>query len=277
MTETKVASKRKWNRLWHREWNSEWHRSLLNEWQAFWLAVGFLSRVPMPVRIDYSPQLMNQSSLYFPLVGLLLGLSYSLLFLLLETLWSPAVGVGLVLTFHLWLTGAFHEDGLADCADALGGGMTVRDKLKIMKDSRIGTYGTVALVLALGLKAVLLLETPLIPLALLLSPCIARLTPLLLMRYLDYVSDRDRSKSKPVAESFSADRLLVATLFTVLVGLVASLWSGWLLLWATLATAGTAALWGWSLKRQLGGYTGDALGASVVFSELVLLLLLAAG
>ncbi|MDX1755327.1 MAG: adenosylcobinamide-GDP ribazoletransferase [Marinobacter sp.] len=266
MSETKAQSNRQW--LTNRDW-------LNREWQAFWLAVGFLSRIPMLVSVDYSARLMNQSSLYFPLVGLMLGLIYSLLFLALALLWSPAVSVGLVLAFHLWLTGAFHEDGLADCADALGGGMTVRDKLKIMKDSRIGTYGTVALVIALGLKVALLLEIPNIALALLLAPCMARLTPLLLMRYLDYVSDRDRSKSKPVAESFSTDRLLVATLFTILVGLVASFWASWILLWATIATAGTAAVWGGSLKRQLGGYTGDALGASVVLSELVLLLLLA--
>lgn len=254
------------------------HRNdfLTREWQAFWLALGFLSRIPMLVRIDYSPQLMNQSSVYFPLVGLLLGALYAALYLALSLFWSPLVSITLVIIVHLWLTGAFHEDGLADCTDALGGGLTVHDKLRIMKDSRIGTYGTVALVMALGLKAVLLLEVPSTALALLLAPCLARLTPLLLMRYLSYVSDPDKSKSKPVAESFSADRLLAATVFAVAVGLVASLWSGWILLWATVAVAGTALLWGQLLKRQLGGYTGDALGASVVISELVLLLGLAA-
>ncbi|SDX00275.1 adenosylcobinamide-GDP ribazoletransferase [Marinobacter mobilis] len=249
---------------------------LSREWQAFWLALGFLSRIPMLVRIDYSPQLMNQSSLYFPLVGLLLGALYAGLYLVVALFWSPLVSVGLVVAFHLWLTGAFHEDGLADCTDALGGGLTVKDKLRIMKDSRIGTYGTVALVMALGLKASLLLEVPSTALALLLAPCVARLTPLLLMRYLSYVSDPDKSKSKPVAESFSADRLLVATAFTVIVALAASWWSGLILLWATVAVSGTALLWGQLLKRQLGGYTGDALGASVVIAELVLLLGLAA-
>ncbi|GAA3578653.1 adenosylcobinamide-GDP ribazoletransferase [Marinobacter xestospongiae] len=251
--------------------------TLQREWQAFWLAVGFLTRIPMPVRIDYSPQLMNQCSLYFPLVGLLLGALYAGLFLLLGQFWSPVIAIALVLAFHLWLTGCFHEDGLADCADGLGGGYTVEDKLRIMKDSRIGTYGTATLVVALGLKLVLLLGSAHIALALLLAPCLARLTPLLLMRYLDYVSDPDRSKSKPVAETFSADRLLVATLFTLTVALIASAWEGYLVLWALLAIAGTALVWGRLLKRQLGGYTGDALGASVVLSELVWLLLMAAG
>ncbi|SFL99032.1 adenosylcobinamide-GDP ribazoletransferase [Marinobacter zhejiangensis] len=253
------------------------HKNFLNrEWQAFWLALGFLTRIPMLVRIDYSPQLMNESSVYFPLVGLLLGALYSALYLVLMLVWSPAISIGLVIALHLWLTGAFHEDGLADCADALGGGLTVSDKLRIMKDSRIGTYGTVALVMALGLKAALLLDVPSTAFALLLAPCLARLTPLLLMRYLRYVSDPDKSKSKPVAQSFSADRLLAATVFVVTVGLVASLWSGLILLWATVAIAGTAVVWGKLLQGQLGGYTGDALGASVVISELVLLAGLAA-
>lgn len=237
------------------------------EWQAFWLALGFLTRIPMPVKIDYSQTLMNRSSLYFPLVGLLLGGLYAALFAGLATFWSLPVCIGLVLAFHLWITGAFHEDGLADSMDALGGGYTAARRLEIMKDSRIGTYGAVALVVALGLKAVLLMDAEPVWLALLVTPAIGRLTPLLLMGFLPYVTDPDTSKSKPVAEAFSGQRLLLATLFTVVVALLFSVW-----LPALLAVGVVALLWGASLKRQLGGYTGDALGASVVFTELVFLL-----
>ena len=237
------------------------------EWQAFWLALGFLTRIPMPVKIDYSQTLMNRSSLYFPLVGLLLGGLYAALFAGLAAFWSLPVCIGLVLAFHLWITGAFHEDGLADSMDALGGGYTVARRLEIMKDSRIGTYGAVALVVALGLKAVLLMDAEPVWLALLVTPAIGRLTPLLLMGFLPYVTDPDTSKSKPVAEAFSGQRLLLATLFTVVVALLFSVW-----LPALLAVGVVALLWGASLKRQLGGYTGDALGASVVFTELVFLL-----
>jgi adenosylcobinamide-GDP ribazoletransferase len=236
------------------------------EWQAFWLAVGFLTRIPMPVKIDYSQALMNRSSLYFPLVGLLLGGLYAALFTGLAAFWSLPVCIGLVLAFHLWITGAFHEDGLADSMDALGGGYTVARRLEIMKDSRIGTYGAVALFVALGLKVVLLMDAEPVWLALLVTPAIGRLTPLLLMRFLPYVTDPDTSKSKPVAEAFSGQRLLLATLFTVVVALLFSVW-----LPALLAVGVVALLWGASLKRQLGGYTGDALGASVVFTELVFL------
>ena len=244
------------------------------EWQAFWLAVGFLTRIPMLVSIDYSQKLMNQCSVYFPLVGLLLGALYVGLFALLGLFCSPLVSVLLVLCFHLFITGAFHEDGLADSVDAFGGGYTVEKRLEIMKDSRIGTYGTIALVLALALKVALLVESHHIMLALLLAPAISRQTPLLLMSFLNYVTDPDTSKSKPVAEGFSHRRLWYSSGFTLLVALVFSAWLPGLWLLAPVAVVGTALLWGWYLKRQLGGYTGDALGASVVFCELVLLLLI---
>jgi len=244
------------------------------EWQAFWLAVGFLTRIPMLVSIDYSQKLMNQCSVYFPLVGLLLGALYVGLFALLGLFCSPLVSVLLVLCFHLFITGAFHEDGLADSVDAFGGGYTVEKRLEIMKDSCIGTYGTVALVLALALKVALLVESHHIMLALLLAPAISRQTPLLLMSFLNYVTDPDKSKSKPVAEGFSRRRLGYSSGFTLLVTLVFSAWLPGLWLLAPVVVVGTALLWGWYLKRQLGGYTGDALGASVVFCELLLLLLI---
>src|SRR5690606_20654554 len=184
--------------------------TLSNEWQAFWLALGFLTRLPMLARIDYSQQLMNQSNLYFPLVGLILGGLYVALYSALSLFWSPWICVLLVLCFHLWVTGAFHEDGLADSMDALGGGYSVERRLEIMKDSRIGTYGTVALVLALVLKAALLTEAEPIWLALLLTPVVARTPALLLMTSLRSVTDPDQSKSKPVAAGLSRPRAAIA-------------------------------------------------------------------
>ncbi|SFR62596.1 cobalamin-5'-phosphate synthase [Marinobacter daqiaonensis] len=244
------------------------------EWQAFWLALGFLTRLPMMVKIDYSQKLMNQSSLYFPLVGLLLGALYATTYTGLTLVFPPLTGILLVMALHLWTTGAFHEDGLADSVDALGGGYTVERRLEIMKDSRIGTYGTAALVMSLALKAALLLDSSLIWLALLVAPAVSRLTPLLLMGGMRYVTDTSTSKSRPVADGFSRRRLALACAFTLTLTLVFSLWHVNLLLWSVIATMGVALLWGRYLHTQLGGYTGDALGASVVLSELVLLLLL---
>ena len=167
--------------------------SFKREWQAFWLAVGFLTRIPMLARIDYSQRLMNQSSLYFPLVGLMLGVIYLCVYSLLSLAFSPLISIILMVIVHLFLTGAFHEDGLADSVDALGGGYTVEKRLAIMKDSRIGTYGTVTLVMALLLKVALLVEADHLWLALLAAPAVARLTPLLLMATcLLYTSPRPR-------------------------------------------------------------------------------------
>ncbi|MED5430986.1 MAG: adenosylcobinamide-GDP ribazoletransferase [Pseudomonadota bacterium] len=245
---------------------------LRREWQAFWLAMGFLTRIPVPVTVDYSQRLMNQCSVYFPLVGLLLGGLYAGLYTLLAGFWSPLVCVLLVLGFHLWITGAFHEDGMADCADGLGGAYTVARRLEIMKDSRIGTYGAAALGLTLALKVALLTDTQLVWLALLLTPAISRLTPLCLMRALVYVSDPDTSKSKPVAEGFSGQRLGVAVAGVAALALVAGV-----ALEALVAVVSVVLVWGVMLRRSLGGYTGDALGASVILSELVFLLMLAQG
>ncbi|EON91237.1 cobalamin 5'-phosphate synthase [Marinobacter lipolyticus SM19] len=242
------------------------------EWQAFWLAIGFLTRIPMLIQIDYSQRLMNQSSLYFPLVGLLLGTCYAGTYTLLTFAFSSLISILLVIILHLWLTGAFHEDGLADSVDALGGGYTIEKRLEIMKDSRIGTYGTVALVTALTLKVALLTEARPVWLALLAAPMVARLTPLLIMGYLPYVTDPDKSKSKPVADGFSRTRLAIAAAFTIVASLVLTLYQPWILVWGLCATLGVALAWGRYLRSQLGGYTGDSLGASVVFSELVLLL-----
>ncbi len=244
--------------------------NLQREWQAFWLALGFLTRIPMLVKVDYSPQLMNQCSVYFPLVGLLLGGLYAGFYSVLELWWPPLVCVLLVLAFHLWVTGAFHEDGMADSADGLGGGYTVARRLEIMKDSRIGTYGAAALIMVLLLKVALLTELPSVWLGLLLAPAVSRLTPLCLMRWLPYVTDPDASKSKPVAEGFSRDRLLAAVTGIVILALVFQV-----VIAALVAVVLVFLVWGAMLKKSLGGYTGDALGASVVLSELLFLLLLA--
>ena len=200
-------------------------------------------------------------------LGTVTALGY-LLFVLLGGFWNTGISVALVLAFHLWITGAFHEDGLADSVDALGGGYTVARRLEIMKDSRIGTYGTVALIMALGLKGLLLAEAKTVWLALLLSPVVSRLTPLWLMRFLPYVTDPNTSKSKPVAEGFSTQRLCVATALTVVVAALAGA-----VIPALLSVVVVALLWGGYLWRHLRGYTGDTLGASVVLCELVFLLL----
>lgn len=249
---------------------------LQREWQAFWLCLGFISRIPVPVRIDYSQQLMNQSSVYFPVAGLVLGCIYALVYQVLAVFLPLVVSLIGVVILHLWLTGAFHEDGLADSLDALGGGLTPEKRLEIMKDSRIGTYGTVALVSALGLKVALLASTEPVWAVLLLTPALSRLVPLFLMAFMPYVTLTRDSKTKPVADTFSPQRLGAATLFCLLLAGLGSFCIPFLMAAFVVATASVGMLWGMQIDRLLGGYTGDALGASVVLTELVLLTALTA-
>jgi len=169
------------------------------QWELFSLAMGFFSRLPMPKNTPYSEERMNRSGRYFSTVGLLLGLLCGGVFLLLDVLLPSAIAIFLMMSFSLMLTGAFHEDGLTDMADGIGGGMTLERRLTIMKDSRIGTYGASALIMALLGKWALLNE--LVSMAglfilIVTGYTFSRAIAASLIYDMPYVSDLDTSKSK---------------------------------------------------------------------------------
>lgn len=237
--------------------------------ELFWLALGFFSRLPIPSQTPYSEQRMNQAGRYFALVGLVLGCICALVFSLFETVFSADIAVFLMMCFSLMLTGAFHEDGLTDMADGIGGGMTVEKRLAIMKDSRIGTYGASALVMALLGKFLFLSElaglTHLAG-ALIAAYVLSRGVAASLIYDMPYVSDSDTSKSKPLANKQSQREL------AVLVGtsLLPVLWlDTGLMAILILAAVGFRALFRRWLNRRLGGFTGDCLGAAQQLMELL--------
>lgn len=183
--------------------------------ELFLLAVSFFSRIPVPVSLPYSSERMNQAGRYFALVGLLLGAICALVYSLATQLFSTNISVFLTMVLSLLLTGAFHEDGLADMADGVGGGMTAERRLEIMKDSRIGTYGSSALIMVLLGKYLLLTEladlTSLVPVWLL-AYTLSRAVAASLIRNTPYVSDTDSSKSKPLAQQLSGTDVAVLSL-----------------------------------------------------------------
>ncbi|MEG0054118.1 MAG: adenosylcobinamide-GDP ribazoletransferase, partial [Comamonas sp.] len=131
----------------------------------FLLALQFFSRIPVTGRlaawVGWSPQMQRASAAHLPGVGWLVGLWAALLlglvsWLLPDTSWTPLLAAIISTAGTLWLTGGFHEDGLADVADGLGGFVPPERALEIMKDSRIGAYGVMALVMALLTKVVLI-------------------------------------------------------------------------------------------------------------------------
>lgn len=230
-------------------------------------AVGFFTRLPVPGWVGHSAAALSQCARYFPAVGLLVGGIGALVYWLALHLWPQPVAVLLSMAATLYATGAFHEDGLSDTADGLGGGWDKARILAIMKDSRVGSYGVVALVLALLGKFALLsgIDAALVPAALLAGHAVSRLCATLILATLDYARDDESSKARPATARPSAASLLVAACFALLplafLPLLNAL-AGVVL--AALATAWLAV----KFRRWLGGYTGDCLGAVQQVAEL---------
>lgn len=250
------------------------------------VAVQFLTRIPVPSFKHYDPQWLHQSSRHFPAVGLLVGLLCAGVFWLGSLLFTPLVAAVLSTAFGIKLTGAFHEDGLADSCDGLGGGLTRERTLTIMKDSRLGTYGVLGLVSALLLKISLLASMPIsmAVIALILGHTASRLLCISLLSLLPYGGEIEHAKAKPMAQQltpiqglYSSGWLIVAIILVALIfpntlqqiGL-----AQWLLamILALIATDYMRRL----LRRRLDGYTGDGLGATQQLSEIAIYIGLAA-
>lgn len=238
--------------------------------ELFWLALGFFSRLPIPQSTPYSESRMNQAGRYFALVGLCLGALCAAVYWLAESILGPNVAVVGMMVFSLLLTGAFHEDGLTDMADGIGGGMTLEKRLTIMKDSRIGTYGASALVMALLGKYALLTElAPLtdVLLVIVAAYTLSRAVAASLIYDMPYVSDPDASKSKPLANQQSKSELAILAV----TALVPLLWFDFELvaLIIGIAVIFRIIFKHWLMKR-IGGFTGDCLGGAQQIMELLI-------
>lgn len=265
----------------------------MNALRHFLLAVQFFSRIPVSGRlaawVGWSPEMQRACAGHLPGVGWLVGLWAALLlgaslWLLPLTTWTPMVAALLSTAGTLWLTGGFHEDGLADVADGLGGWVPPERALEIMKDSRMGAYGVMALVMALltkvGLIALLLAAMQPFwgPVPVLVLLCcthvLSRWAPLALMRTLPHVGLAASSKTLHVAgQPLGAAGLLTGALWCV-PALLLLAWLGTASLVLSLLAAMLLTTWlvqRW-FQRRLGGMTGDCLGACQQLNELALLL-----
>ncbi|GAA5140980.1 adenosylcobinamide-GDP ribazoletransferase [Thalassotalea piscium] len=253
----------------------------IGEWQLFCLSVMFFTRFPVPQSTPYSEALMNKSNRYFPLVGFLLALLLCVLYVIFNAILPLDVTVVLIVIASLLFTGAFHEDGLADMADGIGGGLTVERRLSIMKDSRIGTYGTVSLVLSLLLKFVLLLalaEHQLFIPSLLIAYTVSRALAATIIVNTNYVTDDSESKSKPLASQQSATELLfvIASGLLTLLMLINEPWFFTFLISLVAVLVLFRFFFRHWLIKRIGGFTGDCLGAGQQMSELLIYLTLLA-
>jgi adenosylcobinamide-GDP ribazoletransferase len=246
--------------------------------RLFLVALQFLTRLPVQLR-RFEPAWLNDCVRHFPLVGVLVGAVGAAVLAGAAQLWPAWIAAILALTATVMLTGGFHEDGLADTFDALGGVVSRDKSLAIMKDSRIGSYGALALGLSLLLRAALLAVLATRPLpsavaALLASHAFARAGAVGVMVSLPYGGDAEHAKAKPLALAVAPRNFAIALGWCLL--LVTALWSAGVvlqrLLLAAAAAALTALLMRQWLRRRLGGYTGDGLGATEQLAEVAVLL-----
>ncbi|MDO9214242.1 MAG: adenosylcobinamide-GDP ribazoletransferase [Methylococcales bacterium] len=228
------------------------------------LAISFYTRVPVPKNLDYTQ--LPQAVVYLPMIGWLVGGCAAAVFYVSVLLWSKLTALILSLIATVLLTGSFHEDGFADVCDSFGGGYGKAQILIIMKDSRVGSYALVGLVLLLALKLSVWMELPTnqLPWLLLAGHSISRFPPLLLMYRYDYAR-ADNSKSKDVLHKPSIPELLIAASFALLP----------MLLLPALCSLAIVPVFlvnyclGQYFYRHIGGYTGDCLGASQQIAELI--------
>lgn len=242
----------------------------------FFLALSFFSRLPVPKNLEYSPQLLNQSGRYFSLVGLVIALVLIAFYSIVSLFFPMSIAIILLMVASLLLTGAFHEDGLADMADGIGGGLTTNNRLAIMKDSRLGTYGTVTLVSALALKYLLLAELAqqqLIFASIIVGYTLSRATAASLIFDMTYVSDSDTSKSKPLAMQQTIEELCLLLIIGALPLILLPF--NTILIIAILLIVFRVVFKYW-LNKRIGGYTGDCLGGAQQLTELLIYLVIVA-
>ncbi len=231
------------------------------------LAVQFLTRLPVPDP-GWSEDRMAATPRWYPAVGALVGALSGLIFLIALHLVPVAVAAVLATAGGILITGAFHEDGLADSADGLGGGSTRERALEIMRDSRLGTYGTLALVFVVLAKISALSAMPMLaPVALIAAHAVSRWSTLWVMFGMDYA--RDHGTGKPVAAGIETGGLIFAGVCAG-AAMVPLAWMAGPS--AVLAAIIGAVLGHWAMRarfaRKLGGYTGDTLGAVQQVSEI---------
>ncbi|MBC7816308.1 MAG: adenosylcobinamide-GDP ribazoletransferase [Planctomycetaceae bacterium] len=253
-------------------------------WAAFVAAVQFLTRVSLSTRGPVSAGALARCPVYFPVVGVLIGVFTSAVLGVACLFWSIWLAVIGTLAAEALLTGAFHEDAVADFCDAFGGGWTREDILRILKDSRIGTYGTLGLGLAVALRAGAMveimhrhgLENWLVWSSVLVaSSAVGRWVIVLVMVCVPPVPSRE-SLSRDIGSQLNRWDLLAATLWT----LPAAIWLAVQLpQHAALAVALVVPTVFWFMRlvnRRLGGITGDCLGCIGYVSQVFVLLAAAA-
>ena len=248
------------------------------QWVLFCYALSFFSRLPIPKKLDFTAYPFHLGNVYLPIIGLIYALICLLVYALSQLVFDPSISIILMLLTGVLLTGGFHEDGFADSCDGFGGGYNKQQRLAIMKDSQIGTYGVIGLILLLALKIHVLSQlinhgVSFFALSVISAAVLSRCSVLCLMQSTDYAREESTSKSTRSSQRLPQQYLLAA----LLMGAVSILWMPFfcLLLVFTVVVISTI-LCRTYFQQKIQGYTGDCLGFVQQLNELLILLMLVA-
>jgi adenosylcobinamide-GDP ribazoletransferase len=233
-----------------------------------------MTRLPTPALASFTAELPTRASRYYPVAGWIVGAISAAMFWGASMLGNSLLAAILAISAGALVTGGFHEDGLADTADGLGGGQTPARRLEIMKDSRIGTYGGLALLLVTGLRIAALATFPPVEgaIALTCAHSVARAAPILVMRFGRYAGDPTAAKLPHTDMHVTNGELALAWALAILPTLLFP-WRSVAL--ALLATVVIAAFVAHRAHRLIDGFTGDVLGCIEQVSEAAILISLA--
>jgi adenosylcobinamide-GDP ribazoletransferase len=239
--------------------------------KIFLTAVMFFTRIPCPKWVDHSEEYLNKASMYFPLIGWIVGGFSALIFWIFSFVFPLSISIIISMISSILITGAFHEDGFADVCDGFGGGWTKQKILDIMKDSRTGAYGVIGLILILGLKFSLLynMKIPVILIALIAGHSLSRFASISIIFTHNYVRENEDSKAKPLGKKMTSTQFLVAAVFGLAPLLLFQNYIYFLILIPVLLIRLYLTYY---FKKWIGGYTGDCLGAAQQVSEIIIYL-----
>ncbi len=246
-----------------------------NEFRIFLTALMFYTRFPVREIKGWLETMLNQSTRYFPLIGILVGTVTAFSFFAASQIFPVSLALVLAMAASVLFTGAFHEDGFADFCDGFGGGQTKERILEIMKDSRIGTYGTIGLMLMLGTKyaSLVQIDEARIPIILIAGNAFSRVFPVLLIYTADYARLDATSKTKPIGKADSVFSLI----FALATGSSLLAFLQWQeIIIAVVLLSLVFLLYRMYIIKKLEGYTGDVLGALQQISEVLFYLIIAA-
>lgn len=238
------------------------------------LTLAFFSRIPLPAafgnRISHEAKL-GEAAGFFPIAGLIIAIPVALVWFIASSYLPASIAAGLAIGLSLLITGGLHEDGFADCADGLGATQNRERAMEIMRDSRIGTYGSLALILSIGLRWAALTSLGPISgiLAILICNSGARSAMTIAMQFSNYARQDGLGKQ---ANDMPQSSFIVA----IAVAFIIALTAGWF--WGVIALLmGFVTSWLFlkRLEHRLGGYTGDGLGAMEQIAEITILITLA--